>query len=101
MRHPLTVDLPTVWPLFTIQDQPANHTRCLGWSEHYFYPGTIQVDLGECSSGANSALISADCVLFWVDYGLNLVDAQAVRSSSLIRPPRPPPRCDFYRSIFG
>jgi len=51
VRQPLTVDLPTAWPLFSIQDQPANHTRCLGWSEHYFYPGGIQVDLGGCSSG--------------------------------------------------
>jgi hypothetical protein len=25
------------WPAFSISDQPANHTRCLGWAEHYFY----------------------------------------------------------------
>ena len=39
------------WPAFSIADQPANHTRCLGWSEHYFYPGGINTDLGGCLSG--------------------------------------------------
>ncbi len=43
--------LPTVWPKFSVADQPRNHTRCLGWSEHYFYPGGIETDILSCSSG--------------------------------------------------
>lgn len=43
--------LPTVWPKFSVADQPRNHTRCLGWSEHYFYPGGIATDILGCSSG--------------------------------------------------
>ena len=51
VRRPESDALPTVWPEFSIADQPANHTRCLGWSEHYFYPGGIETDLPGCSSG--------------------------------------------------
>ena len=43
--------LPTTWPRFSVADQPRNHTRCLGWSEHYFYPGGIETDILGCSSG--------------------------------------------------
>jgi len=50
-RKPLTAELPTVWPAFGIADQPPNHTRCLGWDEHYFYPGGVVTDLAQCGSG--------------------------------------------------
>jgi hypothetical protein len=43
--------LPSVWPSFSVADQPRNHTRCLGWAEHYFYPGGIQTDILGCASG--------------------------------------------------
>ena len=52
-RAPTSLALPSSWPSFEILSQPANSSRCLGWSEHYFYPGVQAggASLADCSSG--------------------------------------------------
>ena len=45
-----SASLPSVWPSFSIADQPANKTRCLGWASHYFFPGNIETELSKCRS---------------------------------------------------
>eukprot|EP00729_Bicosta_minor_P017665 gene17665-32988_t len=49
-RTPTALGLPTTWPSFQINDQPANTSRCLGWSDHYFYPGGNSWQLSDCNS---------------------------------------------------
>eukprot|EP00037_Helgoeca_nana_P024134 m.255082 g.255082 ORF g.255082 m.255082 type:complete len:849 (+) comp26544_c0_seq1:10-2556(+) len=51
--------LPSVWPSFSIADQPANRTRCIGWAEHYFFPGQTEVSLSGCNSGGPLLLFDA------------------------------------------
>ena len=41
---------PAIWPSFSLENQPANGTRCLGWSAHYFFPGNIETDINKCGS---------------------------------------------------
>ena len=32
--------LPPTWPSFQIEQVKPNTTRCIGWSAHYFFPGS-------------------------------------------------------------
>ena len=64
-RAPLTPDLPTAWPAFSVDAFPvgpeALKVRCIGWGEHYFFPGNVlprtahthpaPFSLRQCSSG--------------------------------------------------
>ena len=66
-RRPKTLHLPALWPALSIAGTGTNatpstlDTRCLGWSEHYFFPGELQprmahthpgpYDLRQCGSG--------------------------------------------------
>ncbi len=40
VRRPQAADLPTVWPSMDVS-AVKNGTKCLSWSDHYFFPGTV------------------------------------------------------------
>jgi hypothetical protein len=44
VRSPKTALLTEIWPAFAITGVKPNATRCLSWSEHYFYPGGMAIN---------------------------------------------------------
>ena len=52
-----------MWPAFSIDDQPAKMTRCLGWASHYFFPGNVEDELTKCRY--RQCDFGASCVLFY------------------------------------
>ena len=61
IRRPKTAALPSLWPAFSIADRMDDPLlRCLGWQEHYFFPGSVMprnhtgdhnADIRMCDSG--------------------------------------------------
>ena len=73
LRFPATAALPSAWPEFSIVGTNAtNATKCLGWAEHYFFPGQVlprrantnprPLDLRQCGSGTGGPLFLFDTV---------------------------------------
>lgn len=50
---------PTTWPSFSIVGHNASATRCLGWNDHYFFPGGISTSLLGCKSNGPLFLFEA------------------------------------------
>jgi hypothetical protein len=61
VRRPKTAALPALWPAFSIADRMEDRMlRCIGWQEHYFFPGSVMprnhtgdhnADIRMCDSG--------------------------------------------------
>ena len=50
---------PAVWPSFSIAGHNDSATRCLGWDDHYFFPGGISTSLSGCKSNGPLFLFEA------------------------------------------
>jgi hypothetical protein len=54
VRSPKTASLTEIWPAFSITGVKPGATRCLSWSEHYFYPGGLSINGEDIRCGGQS-----------------------------------------------
>ena len=72
-EHPIT--FPDTFPSFSIVGHNDSATRCLGWNDHYFFPGGISTSLAGCKSNGPLFLFEAP------SYAIPPSPSAAIRSS--------------------